>query len=91
MGLALDFEEDVIDDGSGTLQEVGTWDEEDGIGHVPGEGTAFAVEVFDEGKDLLLDVGQHEFRLHFLEMAPAQGGLVDGIFLLGVVGQKEVA
>lgn len=89
--FALDLKKDFLDDGDGALQKVGAGDEEDGIGHVVGEVAAFAVEVFDEWEDLLLDVGQHEFRLHLLKVAPAQGRLVDGVFLFSVVGQKEVA
>ena len=77
-GIAPDLDEDVLDDLDGTLQEVGAWDDEDGIGHVPGEGAAVAVEVFDEGEDPLLDVGEHVRGRQLFGVTPAEGGLVDG-------------
>lgn len=86
--FAINFEKDFLDDGDRALQKVGAGDEEDGVRHVPGERAAFAVEIFDEWEDLLLDVGQHKLCLHFLDVAPSQGGFVDRVFLLNVVGQK---
>ena len=77
-GVPLDLDKNVLDDLDGALEQVGAGNDKDRIGHVLGESAAVAIEILDEGKNFLLNVRQHEFRLHFLEIAPAQGGFVNG-------------
>lgn len=48
--LALDFEVDLFDNADGGAEQVGTRYNEDGIGHLPGEGAGLAIERLDEGE-----------------------------------------
>ncbi len=73
--------EDLVDGLHGLHQQRRFGDDEHGVLHVVGEVGLGAVHVLEEGEDLALHMLEHLLGLHALELAPAQGALVDFMHL----------